>query len=336
MGAMTFDSIGTNSLILLTSSKVHPFTRICAAFFGISIIGSGVPVLCVIIRTAIHHTKLCSYSTSLFLGSVMPYLVCWTLYQGSTLSLLLSWTGLIVNGSVAFLFPLILVLRALELQRRAAKREHLGGGFENFPDQEASTSNPSEISPLQSTRSSRGFQWLGDNKHSNRVVDVGQDGGIIELTDRRHRSNTDEQSLLGKSPCPPGIRSDQFSEAGRITALDNTSLPLESIRKSSSNDDGLEDPKTHDKRVNPLPSFLEPYRKHIVVTMILVFAAIMIATIVNDLFMAHSENTSQSSVVSSDANQESISLATALRRQYRQQQQQLMQQRQEQLQQEHN
>jgi hypothetical protein len=46
---------------------VHLFTRICAALFGVTIIGSGVPVFCVMIRTAIYHSGACSYDFSLFL-----------------------------------------------------------------------------------------------------------------------------------------------------------------------------------------------------------------------------------------------------------------------------
>lgn len=46
---------------------MHLFTRICAALFGVTIIGSGVPVFCVMIRTAIYHSEACSYDVSLFL-----------------------------------------------------------------------------------------------------------------------------------------------------------------------------------------------------------------------------------------------------------------------------
>ncbi|KAJ1401498.1 hypothetical protein B484DRAFT_424555 [Ochromonadaceae sp. CCMP2298] len=67
MGAMTFAAIGGNALVMLTSSKVHLVTRICGALFGVTTIGSGVPVFCVMIRTALFHTGSMSYDTSLFL-----------------------------------------------------------------------------------------------------------------------------------------------------------------------------------------------------------------------------------------------------------------------------
>ncbi|KAJ1397156.1 hypothetical protein B484DRAFT_438699, partial [Ochromonadaceae sp. CCMP2298] len=47
-------------------------------------------------------------------ASVAPYLLSWTLYQGPLLIILLNWTGLVVNGLVAFLLPMLLVLKAMQ------------------------------------------------------------------------------------------------------------------------------------------------------------------------------------------------------------------------------
>jgi hypothetical protein len=40
-------------------------------------------------------------------GAVFPYILSPLLYQGSMLMDVLNWTGLIVNGGVAFVFPLV-------------------------------------------------------------------------------------------------------------------------------------------------------------------------------------------------------------------------------------
>lgn len=53
--------------VCVRALQVQLFTRICAALFGVTIIGSGVPVFCVMIRTAIFHTGAVSYDVSLFL-----------------------------------------------------------------------------------------------------------------------------------------------------------------------------------------------------------------------------------------------------------------------------
>lgn len=60
LGAMSFEDVSPNMLVLLTSSKVHSFTRFSAALFGLIIIGCGVPVFCVIIRNALEFNHICS------------------------------------------------------------------------------------------------------------------------------------------------------------------------------------------------------------------------------------------------------------------------------------
>jgi hypothetical protein len=52
---------------------------------------------------------LVSSGNALFLGSTLPYLLSWTMYKGNLLLSVLNWAGLVINGSVAFLLPVILV-----------------------------------------------------------------------------------------------------------------------------------------------------------------------------------------------------------------------------------
>jgi amino acid permease len=112
LAACSFENAGPNMLILLSSSQVHFMTRICAAIFGTSIIGCGVPVFCVIIKTALYSGGVCSKPWSQFFGALFPYCLSWMLYQGTMLMTVLNWTGLLVNGMVAFILPLILALYA--------------------------------------------------------------------------------------------------------------------------------------------------------------------------------------------------------------------------------
>ena len=109
--ASTFENAGANLLILLSSSKVHFMTRICAAIFGTAIIGCGIPVFCVIIKTALRSGAVCSKPWAQFFGAAFPFCLSWMLYQGTVLMTVLNWTGLLVNGMVAFILPLILALR---------------------------------------------------------------------------------------------------------------------------------------------------------------------------------------------------------------------------------
>ena len=63
-----------------------------------------------------YFLKVVSLCLYLFIcrGSILPYLIAWTLYQGSMITFILNFTGLFVNGFVCFVFPLLLVLRSME------------------------------------------------------------------------------------------------------------------------------------------------------------------------------------------------------------------------------
>lgn len=108
LAAMAYKRDSEDMLTLLAGDGVSIITRICAAFFGVAIIGAGVPVFCVIIKNTLYSTKACSAHTSFFWGAVFPYVAAWTLYQGDALMKVLNWAGLVINGSVAFILPLIL------------------------------------------------------------------------------------------------------------------------------------------------------------------------------------------------------------------------------------
>ena len=46
-------------------------------------------------------------------GAWLPYLISWTLYKGHVLIMLVNWAGLVVNGLVCYVLPLLLVFKAL-------------------------------------------------------------------------------------------------------------------------------------------------------------------------------------------------------------------------------
>ena len=108
MAAYAFEECSESMLTLLASNEVSFPTRICAAVFGLTIIGAGVPVFCVIIKNTLYSTKTCNAHWSFFIGSVLPYSTSWCLYKGTLLMDVLNWAGLVVNGLAAFCFPLVL------------------------------------------------------------------------------------------------------------------------------------------------------------------------------------------------------------------------------------
>ena len=113
LGACSFANTGDDMLILLASNQVSYLTRISAAFFGVLIIGAGVPIFCVIVKNSLATAKICNHDWSLFFGATLPYLVSWLMYQGTLLLTVVNWTGLVVNGSVAFILPLVLAYCAI-------------------------------------------------------------------------------------------------------------------------------------------------------------------------------------------------------------------------------
>ena len=112
LAAGTFNSPGEDILVVLASKKCSSLTRVAAASFGVAIIGSGVPVFCVIVRNQLLHSGVFNDTWSKFLGTLGPYLISWYMYQGKTLMIVFNWAGLLVNGMIAFILPLVLALVA--------------------------------------------------------------------------------------------------------------------------------------------------------------------------------------------------------------------------------
>lgn len=108
LAALAFDECSESMLTLLASTEVALITRVSAALFGLTIIGAGVPVFCVIIKNTLYTTRTFNAHWSFFIGSVFPYMTAWCLYKGTLLMDALNWAGLVVNGLAAFCFPLIL------------------------------------------------------------------------------------------------------------------------------------------------------------------------------------------------------------------------------------
>ena len=121
--ACAFSDPGTDTLVVLASNQVTHTTRIMAAFFGVCIIGCGAPVFCVIIHNQLASDAFLSPGWSMFVGCILPYLVSMWIYQGELLMTILNWTGLVINGTVASILPLVLAYFAHQ-----AKSKSVAGG----------------------------------------------------------------------------------------------------------------------------------------------------------------------------------------------------------------
>jgi hypothetical protein len=112
-GSAAFKRVNDNILVsLASSSEFGPLTRLAACLFGVCIIGFGIPILCVLMHNNLYSGGLCSRPTALFMGGVLPYLLAWMAYQGHAAINLLSVTGVIFTGIVAFIGPMVVCLVA--------------------------------------------------------------------------------------------------------------------------------------------------------------------------------------------------------------------------------
>uniref|UniRef100_A0A7S0J1K6 Amino acid transporter transmembrane domain-containing protein n=1 Tax=Calcidiscus leptoporus TaxID=127549 RepID=A0A7S0J1K6_9EUKA len=110
LGALATEKAADNMLQTLAAPGMPTLTRLSAFLFGVVIIGFGVPVSCIVIRYNIGLGKMLSPSSATFISTVLPWLLSWTLYQGHRALDVISYTGMVVNGLVNLVFPLVLTL----------------------------------------------------------------------------------------------------------------------------------------------------------------------------------------------------------------------------------
>jgi hypothetical protein len=263
MGAMTFDKVGSNILVVLASGKVHYLTRICAAVFGATIIGCGVPVFCVIIKNALYTNNICDSNSAVFWGAYAPYLISWLLYQGTILMTVLSWTGLVINGMVAFILPMVLAYKCL-LERNKLKQQQQQ--LATFPavhsyDALSSVSHVNiqidsesgvELTPVEGITSSESSK---KSKNGNKLSENGNGNTNTSSSSSLyvHSPDNNKNSLALASP-PSEPVSEEEEEEGEVI-----------------------------NSVLALPLWMEPARKWLVLCIIWFFTFIICFTIVMDI-----------------------------------------------------
>ena len=191
-----------------------------------------------------------------------PYLLAVTLYQGSVLMSVFNWTGLVVNGLVAFILPMYLVVRSM------SKRHHVLLASASLNDQDRAEdrallelARPRLYNASSGTSpNSDAFEFLGGSggpgSANSRTAGALFNYEGVAVSPRHHTSETDDPLLHGN-------RSSSGSNA-------SASLYVDTCMEDSS--------------VEPLPPLLEPYRFPIVVSMMLAFTVIIGGTICLDIY----------------------------------------------------
>lgn len=66
-------------------------------------------------KNTLYASKATDKNTAFFFGALFPYAISWAMYQGKYLLNLLNYAGLVINGLVAFILPLLLTLQATHI-----------------------------------------------------------------------------------------------------------------------------------------------------------------------------------------------------------------------------
>lgn len=164
---------------------------------------------------------------------------------------MLNWTGLVVNGLVAFLLPMILALKTLGLRSERTKEMEM-----------IVHSDPETVSET--------VGLTADNASSETDRLLSSENGILSRESRSTKTNS------------------SLNHTGLIKDRDSEMNDEESLETAAFNTDGEYHLHLNESRmlstssIQPLPYWLEDYRREIILFMIFTFATIIILTIVED------------------------------------------------------
>lgn len=113
VGGLAYFKASDNVLDELTAPSSPFLSRVCGGIFAYTIIGLGIPIFCVLMRYNLVSGRVCTLATGKFLGAWLPWIVSWMVYRGHGILALLSWSGLVLNSLVDFIFPCVAVLFCL-------------------------------------------------------------------------------------------------------------------------------------------------------------------------------------------------------------------------------
>lgn len=113
LGALSIPNVNVNALDPMTSGAFGTPLRIGASIFAFFIIGLDIPLFAVLTRYNLVNSGLCSTRVANVFVVYLPWSLSWLFYQGSAVSELLAWGGILFTGALAFLLPLYLAIRVL-------------------------------------------------------------------------------------------------------------------------------------------------------------------------------------------------------------------------------
>lgn len=204
---------------------------------------------------------------------------------------LLNWTGLVVNGFVAFLLPMVLALKATELkaQRRNVRSVHMFVDPAQHVTALASSTSPSHLELVEK-------QQLQQPKHTEplRKIESMQQQESKTSNKAMIEEELDEQSHGKYDHQDDSVDNGWLAEMRLDHETNNYNNDVEQQSSSSINEERRENrsqllsARLRETRVmssdtvEPLPAELDVYRREIVLFMMMSFACIIFITMLED------------------------------------------------------
>ena len=126
-GGLAYDSVQGNFLNSLASHCNPALTRFAAFLFAIVCVGLSVPIFCIMVRYNLIVDGLCSDRWAVIFSVVLPFAFSWVFYHGRSFNDVVSWSGVVNNGPVNFILPLLVALRAVNVAIKRIQHNRTGG-----------------------------------------------------------------------------------------------------------------------------------------------------------------------------------------------------------------
>mmetsp|Transcript_36974 Transcript_36974/g.42305 ORF Transcript_36974/g.42305 Transcript_36974/m.42305 type:complete len:465 (+) Transcript_36974:94-1488(+) len=114
LGAMSTDEVRDNMLQSFMSGGQGITMQVTSFFFAVFIVGLGIPLLSVLGRLNLTGSGYSELTGNIF-AVYVPFGLSWLFYRGHMITEILMWGGMLFTSLIAFLFPIFLALRALEM-----------------------------------------------------------------------------------------------------------------------------------------------------------------------------------------------------------------------------
>ncbi|EKX51097.1 hypothetical protein GUITHDRAFT_103016 [Guillardia theta CCMP2712] len=114
LGGLAYDQIQGNFLNSLASHCNPAWVRLSSFMFAIICVGLSVPIYCIMTRYSLLVGEICGEGWAFFWTVFFPWLFAWMFYNGGAFNNIVSWSGLLNNGPINFVLPLLVSLKAFD------------------------------------------------------------------------------------------------------------------------------------------------------------------------------------------------------------------------------